>query len=167
VTSVSPLRVGIAGLGTVGAGLIAMVQGNGPLSRAVAIAGVCAASRTRARPVDISAYRWFDDPAALASDPDVDVLVELVGGSDGPARHAVETALKAGKSVVTANKALLAEHGVALAALAAAHGAELRYEAAIAGGIPVVKVLREGLAANQIEAVCGVLNGTCNWGCAG
>jgi homoserine dehydrogenase len=163
VTSVSPLRVGIAGLGTVGAGLIAMIQGHGPLSRAVTIAGVCASSRSRPRPVDISAYRWFDDAAALASDPDVDVLVELVGGSDGPAKHAVETALKAGKSVVTANKALLAEHGVALAALASGHGAELRYEAAIAGGIPVVKALREGLAANHIEAVCGVLNGTCNY----
>jgi homoserine dehydrogenase len=157
------LKVAIAGLGTVGCGVIAMVQGNGPLSRAVTITGVTARTKDRARPVDVSAYRWFDDPVALAADAETDVFVELMGGSEGTAKDTVEAALKAGKCVVTANKALLADHGEALAALAAAHGGELRYEAAIAGGIPVVKALREGLAANQIDAVCGVLNGTCNY----
>jgi homoserine dehydrogenase len=163
VSDLKPLRLGIAGLGTVGGGLIGLVAGSGPLSRIATISGVSARSRGRSREVDISSFAWFDDPVALAAHPDVDVFVELMGGSDGPARLAVEAALRAGKSVVTANKALLAEHGAALQAQAAAHGAQLRWEAAVAGGIPVVKALREGLSANAISAVCGVLNGTCNY----
>jgi homoserine dehydrogenase len=159
----SVLRIGIAGLGTVGCGLIGFVVGQGPLSRAVQIVGVSARTRNRQREADISPYSWFDDPVALATSPDVDVFVELMGGSEGSAKAAVEAALKAGKHVVTANKALLAEHGAALAALAAANKVEIRYEAAVAGGIPIIKALREGLAANTINAVSGILNGTCNY----
>lgn len=159
----SVLRIGIAGLGTVGCGLIGFVTGNGPLSRAVSIVGVSARTRDRQRGADITPYVWFDDPVALATSPDVDVFVELMGGSEGSAKDAVEAALKAGKHVVTANKALLAEHGAALATLAAAHHAEIRYEAAVAGGIPIIKALREGLAGNTITAVSGILNGTCNY----
>jgi homoserine dehydrogenase len=157
------LKIGIAGLGTVGCGLIGFVTGKGPLSHAVQIVGVSARTRDRQRDADISPYTWFDDPVALASHPDVDVFVELMGGSQGSAKDAVEAALQAGKHVVTANKALLAEHGAALAALAAANKAEIRYEAAVAGGIPIIKALREGLAANAITAVSGILNGTCNY----
>jgi homoserine dehydrogenase len=163
VSDLKPLRLGIAGLGTVGGGLLELVAGTGPLARVASVAGIAARSRGRARAVDISGLAWFDDPVALAASPDVDVFVELMGGADGPARAAVEAALRAGKAVVTANKALLAEHGAALQALATAHGAQLRWEAAVAGGIPVVKALREGLSANAITAVCGVLNGTCNY----
>jgi homoserine dehydrogenase len=159
----SVLRIGIAGLGTVGCGLIGFVTGSGPLSRVVEIVGVSARTRDRQRAADISPYPWFDDPVALANHPEIDVFVELMGGSEGSAKLSVEAALKAGKHVVTANKALLAEHGAALAALAAAHGAEIRYEAAVAGGIPIIKALREGLAANTIKAVSGILNGTCNY----
>jgi homoserine dehydrogenase len=159
----SLLRIGIAGLGTVGCGLIGFVVGQGALSRAVEIVGVSARTRHRQRDADISPYPWFDDPVALAQSGDVDVFVELMGGSEGSARQSVEAALKAGKHVVTANKALLAEHGAALAALAAANKAEIRYEAAVAGGIPIIKALREGLAANAITAVSGILNGTCNY----
>jgi homoserine dehydrogenase len=159
----SVLRIGIAGLGTVGCGLIELVTGTGPLSQEVAITGVSARSHARARPVDITPYIWFDDPVALASSPNIDIFVELMGGAQGSAKDAVEAALKAGKHVVTANKALLAEHGGALAQLAAAHKSEIRYEAAVAGGIPIIKALREGLAANTITAVSGILNGTCNY----
>jgi homoserine dehydrogenase len=159
----SVLRIGIAGLGTVGCGLIGFVTGKGPLSRAVSIVGVSARTRDRQRDADITPYAWFDDPVALATSPEVDVFVELMGGSEGSAKDAVEAALKAGKHVVTANKALLAEHGASLAALAAANNAEIRYEAAVAGGIPIIKALREGLAANSITAVSGILNGTCNY----
>jgi homoserine dehydrogenase len=157
------LNVGIAGLGTVGGGLVGLIQGDGPLSAAARIVGVSARSRERARDFDVTALRWFDDPTALANDPEVEVFVELMGGSEGAARAAVEAALKAGKAVVTANKALLAEHGAHLAALSAAHGGQIRYEAAVAGGIPIIKALREGLAANRIDAVMGLLNGTCNY----
>jgi homoserine dehydrogenase len=157
------LRIGLAGLGTVGCGLIEFVTGQGPLSRAVTITGVSARTRDRKRPVDVSPYPWFDDPVTLATSPDIDVFVEVMGGADGAAKNAVEAALMAGKHVVTANKALLAEHGAALAALAAQHHVEIRYEAAVAGGIPIIKALREGLAANKINAVSGILNGTCNY----
>jgi homoserine dehydrogenase len=157
------LRIGIAGLGTVGCGLIDFVTGQGALSRAVTVVGVSARTRNRPRPVDITPYTWFDDPVALAKSPDVDVFVELMGGSEGTAKDAVEAALASGKHVVTANKALLAEHGASLAALAVRNKVEIRYEAAVAGGIPVIKALREGLAANKINAVSGILNGTCNY----
>lgn len=162
-----PLRLGIAGLGTVGAGVVRILQAHGDLlaartGRAVEIAAVCARAR-RDRGVDLSGYDWEDDPVALARRDDVDVLVELIGGADGPARAAVEAALDAGRHVVTANKAMLAMYGHDLATRAEAAGVALRFEAAVAGGIPCVKALTEGLAGNEITRVSGVMNGTCNY----
>ncbi|MFN6978754.1 MAG: homoserine dehydrogenase, partial [Gemmobacter sp.] len=164
----APLRLGIAGLGTVGAGVVRLVQAEAALiaaraGRSVDIAAVTARDRTRNRDADLSAYAWADDPVALALRPDVDVLVELIGGENGPARAAVMAALGAGKDVVTANKALLAHHGQAIAEAAEAGGRCLRYEAAVAGGIPAIKALAEGLAGNRIHRVMGVMNGTCNY----
>ena len=159
-------RIGVAGLGTVGAGLLKFLAERpafAPAPARVVVAGVSARSRSRPRPVDISQIAWFDDPAALAVSPDIDLFVELIGGSDGVAKLAVEAALKAGKPVVTANKALLAEHGLELAQLAEATGAPLVFEAAVMGGAPAVKMLREGLVGDDVDAVAGILNGTCNF----
>ncbi|EEX15869.1 homoserine dehydrogenase [Citreicella sp. SE45] len=163
-----PLRLGIAGLGTVGAGVVKIVRQKAALledrsGRGIAISAVSARNRDKDRGVPLDSYGWEDDPVMLATRDDVDVFVELVGGSDGPAKAAVEAALKAGKDVVTANKALLAHHGQALAELAEANGCVLRFEAAVAGGIPVIKALTEGLAANEVTRVMGVMNGTCNY----
>ncbi len=162
------LRVGIAGLGTVGASLVDMLQKNGDElerkhGRRIEVVAVSARSRSRDRGIDISDLRWHDDPVALAKNPDVDLFVELIGGEDGPALAAVEAALKAGKSVVTANKALLAKHGVNLAELAEQNGAYIGFEAAVAGGIPVIKTLREGLGTATVTRVYGIMNGTCNY----
>lgn len=160
-----PLRIGIAGLGHVGCGLIDLVERQERLRipGLIEITGVSARSQSRNRPVDTSKYRWFDDAATLAEDPNVDVFVELIGGSDGPAKFAVEEALKAGKPVVTANKALIAKHGMALARMAEEKQVDLLFEAAVAGGIPVVRVLRDSLAGVEIKRVAGILNGTCNF----
>lgn len=158
-----PLKIGILGLGTVGGGLLEMALGNGPLSKMVEITGVSARNKNRPRPVDISKIAWFDDPSELAKHENVDVVVELMGGADGPAYHAVTTALKAKKNVVTANKAMLSAHGVELAKLAEENNVQIRYEAAVAGGIPIVKALREGMAANNIKNIMGVMNGTSNY----
>src|ERR1700678_3973897 len=166
MTKSDPWRIGLAGLGTVGAGLLNLIAerpGFSPVGREVAVTGVSARSRSRPRSVDISGLPWFDDPVALAASPDNDIFVELIGGSDGPAKVAVETALKAGKPVVTANKALIAEHGGELAALAEAHGAPLLFEAAVMGGTPAVKMLREAMVGDEGEKVAGILNGTCNY----
>ncbi|WP_299816035.1 homoserine dehydrogenase [uncultured Jannaschia sp.] len=164
----SPLRLGIAGLGTVGVGVARMLASNADLlvartGREIRIAAVSARTRDRDRGVDLSGYAWEDDPVALARRDDVDLLVELMGGADGPAKAATEAALAAGKPVVTANKAMLAIHGQALAELAEANGAALRFEAAVAGGIPCIKTLTESLAGNRITRVSGVMNGTCNY----
>ncbi len=163
-----PLRLGIAGLGTVGRGVVKIVQRHADLiaargGRPVEITAVSARNRTADRGVDLSAYAWEDDPVALAQRPDVDIFVELMGGAEGPARAATEAAISAGKDVVTANKALLAHHGQRLAEAAEAQGRVIRFEAAVAGGIPVIKALTEGLAGNQITRVMGVMNGTCNY----
>ena len=163
-----PLRLGIAGLGTVGAGVVRIVRRKADLlarraGRPVTITAVSARSRDKDRGVNIAAYDWEDDPVALARRDDVDVLVELMGGSDGPAKAATEAAIASGKDVVTANKAMLAHHGQALAEAAEAAGRVLRFEAAVAGGIPVVKALTEGLAGNDVIRVMGVMNGTCNY----
>ncbi len=163
-----PLRLGIAGLGTVGIGVVKIVQRHGPLlarraGRPIEIAAVCASSRHKNRSADISAYGWEDDPVALARRDDVDLVIELIGGENGPAKATVEAALAAGKDVVTANKALLARHGQALAEAAEGAGRSLRFEAAVAGGIPVIKALGEGLAGNAMRRVMGVMNGTCNY----
>lgn len=159
------VKLGIAGLGHVGCGLIALVeqQANLRLPGNIEIVGVSARNRNRNRPVDISDYQWFDDPVALAQEADIDVFVELVGGSDGPAKVAVEAAIKAGRHVVTANKALIAMHGQALESLAQARGVDLMFEAAVAGGVPVVRVLRDSLTGVAIQRVSGILNGTCNF----
>lgn len=164
----APLRLGIAGLGTVGVGVLKMLRRNANLisartGRDVVVSAVCAQSRSKDRGVAIDAFAWEDDPVALATRDDVDVFVELMGGSDGPAKAATEAAIAAGKDVVTANKALLATHGQALALAAEDAGQVIRYEAAVAGGIPVVKALTEGLAGNEITRVLGVMNGTCNY----
>ncbi|MEE4120659.1 MAG: homoserine dehydrogenase [Paracoccaceae bacterium] len=163
-----PIRLGLAGLGTVGAGVAKIVRRNAAAlaakaGRPVAISAVCARTRDKDRGVPLDAYAWEDDPVVLARRDDVDVLVELMGGSDGPALAATEAALDAGKDVVTANKAMLAIHGQALAERAEANGATIRFEAAVAGGIPVMKALTEGLAANGMTRVMGVMNGTCNY----
>jgi len=163
-----PLRLGIAGLGTVGAGVIKIVRQKAALlaarsGRPITISAVSARNRDKDRGVPLKDYAWEDDPVALATRDDVDVFVELMGGSDGPAKAATEAALNAGKHVVTANKALLAHHGQALAELGEAKGCALRFEAAVAGGIPVIKALTEGLAGNDIQRVMGVMNGTCNY----
>jgi homoserine dehydrogenase len=164
----APLHVALAGLGNVGAGTVRLLQTHaGDLARRcerpIKITAVTARDRRRDRGLDLSAYAWHEDPLALAHLPDVDVVVELMGGAEGPARQLSEAALGAGKHVVTANKALLAHHGTALARLAEAKGVSLGFEAAVAGGIPIIKTLREGLAANRIERVYGILNGTCNY----
>jgi homoserine dehydrogenase len=163
-----PLRLGIAGLGTVGTGVVRIVQRRAEMLKArtgrdIVISAVSARSRDKDRGVRIADYAWEDDPVALARRGDVDVFVELMGGADGPAKAAVEAAIGAGKDVVTANKAMLALHGQALAEAAEAHGHVLRFEAAVAGGIPVVKALTEGLAGNEVLRVMGVMNGTCNY----
>ena len=163
-----PLRLGLAGLGTVGTGVVRIVQTRADLlaaraGRAIEITAVSARSRDRDRGVDLSAYAWEDDAVALAARDDVDVVVELVGGDAGPARDLVEAAIARGKDVVTANKAMLALHGQDLAEAAEAAGLVLRFEAAVAGGIPCVKALTESLAGNRIERVMGVMNGTCNY----
>jgi len=162
------LRVGLAGLGTVGAGVLDLLDRNGAVlaqrcGRRIDVTGICARSRTKNRAVDVSRFEWFDDPVRLAENPSIDVLVELIGGADGPARACVEAALDAGKHVVTANKALLAEHGTSLARRAEEKGLALNFEAAVAGGIPIVKTLRESLSGNQVKRVFGILNGTCNY----
>jgi len=164
----APLRLGIAGLGTVGAGVVKIVRQKAALlearaGRPVAISAVSARTRDKDRGVSLRDYAWEDDPVALAARDDVDVFVELMGGSDGPAKAATEAAIAAGKDVVTANKAMMAVHGQALAEAAEAAGRVIRFEAAVAGGIPVVKALTEGLAGNDMSRVMGVMNGTCNY----
>lgn len=163
-----PLRLGIAGLGTVGAGVVGILRKQAALieartGRAVEISAVSARSKSKDRGVNLSSYAWEDDPVALAKRDDVDVFVELMGGEDGPAKDATEAALALGKDVVTANKAMLAMHGQTLAESAEAKGCVIKYEAAVAGGIPVIKALGEGLAGNEITRVMGVMNGSCNY----
>ena len=163
----SPLRVGIAGLGTVGGAVLrrltddaaAMRDGTG---RLVMVTGASSRDRARVAPL-LGTAAWHADAVELARSPDIDVLVELIGGHEGVAKAAVEAAIASGKSVVTANKALLAHHGMALAADAETRGVSLAFEAAVAGGIPVIKVLREGLSGNTVDRVYGILNGTCNY----
>jgi homoserine dehydrogenase len=162
-----PLRVGLAGLGVVGGGVVRALGERDRLQaragRAFELTAVSARDRSKVRDLDLGKARWENDAVALAGAPDIDVFVELIGGSDGIAKQAVETALAAKKPVVTANKALLAKHGAALARLAESNGVQLAYEAAVAGGIPIVKGLREGLAANGVRELHGILNGTCNY----
>ena len=162
-----PLRVGVAGLGTVGTAVLRVLSRRtdalaARVGRAIVVSGVSARDRGKARGMEIGAA-WHDDPVALAQSGDIDCFVELIGGEGGTALAATRAALAAGKSVVTANKAMLARHGLALAEAAEAAGVALKFEAAVAGGIPIVKTIREGLAGNTIERVYGILNGTCNY----
>jgi len=162
------LRLGLAGLGTVGASVAGLIDRHHNIlaqrnRRQTVLSGVSARSRAKDRGIDLSNVEWFDDPVALAGSDTIDVFVELIGGEDGPAYAAVVAALKSGKHVVTANKALLARHGLELARLAEDNNVNLNFEAAVAGGIPVVKTLREGLAGNRASRVYGILNGTCNY----
>ena len=164
----APLKLGVAGLGNVGAALVALVarQRNElavRCGRPIEVVAVSARARGKDRGVDLKKVKWFADSVALARSPEIDVFVELIGGAGGVAKAAVEAALGAGKSVVTANKALLAAHGVKLAALAESQGVALNFEAAAAAAIPIVKTLRDGLAGNRITRLYGILNGTCNY----
>jgi homoserine dehydrogenase len=162
------LKLGLAGIGTVGGGLLRLLEARGKAlcaraGRPIEVVAVSARNKRKKRNHDLSKYRFVQDPVALATDPGIDVFVELIGGEEGVAKEAVEAALRAGKHVVTANKALLAHHGATLAALAERHGVTLNFEGAVAGGIPVVKVIREGLQGNDISRIYGILNGTCNY----
>ncbi len=162
------LRVGIAGLGTVGASVVrVLAHKSGELTRQcgreVAVTAVAARDRNKDRGIDLGNTQWFDDPVELARSAEIDVFVELIGGEEGAALASVEAALEAGRHVVTANKALLAKHGVSLAEAAEKRGVLLNYEAAVAGGIPVIKTMREALAGNNVSRVFGILNGTCNY----
>ncbi|NGN40106.1 homoserine dehydrogenase [Mesorhizobium sp. CGMCC 1.15528] len=162
------LRIGIAGLGTVGASVVRVLSEKASeltrqCGRQLVVTAVSARDRARNRGVDVAAAKWFDDPVDLAKSADIDVFVELIGGDEGPARACVKVALEAGKHVVTANKALLAKHGVSLAEIAEKKGVLLNYEAAVAGGIPIIKTMREAMAGNSVTRVFGILNGTCNY----
>lgn len=164
----SELKIGLAGLGTVGAGVIRLLEENAEIIKArsgrdIRVSAVSARDRHRDRGVDLSAFEWVDDVTSMASRDDVDVVVELVGGSDGPALALARQTLAQGKPFVTANKALIAHHGDELAKLSDAHDAPIAFEAAVAGGIPILKALRHGLSANKIDSVSGILNGTCNY----
>lgn len=163
--SASPVKIGLCGLGTVGSGVVDIFQASAKLiaKRAAVPVELAHIGARRDRPgCDTSAYRVSRDIFEVATDPDIDVVVELIGGTT-VARDLVVAALEAGKHVVTANKALIAEHGNELAALAESKGLALRYEAAVAGGIPVIKALRESLAGNRISSVAGIINGTGNF----
>jgi homoserine dehydrogenase len=162
------LKVAVAGLGTVGAETVKVLAENAELlasraGRPIRVVAVSARDRNKDRGLNLIGIDWHDDAVELARRGDVDVVAELIGGSEGKAKDLVETALGAGKSVVTANKALLAHHGAALGALAEEKGVALAFESAVAGGIPIIKTMREGLAANRIDRVYGILNGTCNY----
>ena len=163
----APLRIAVGGLGTVGVGTVSLLRENAALLSvrcgcAIEVVAVSARDRAKDRGIDLAGLEWVDDPVALAN-TECDVVVELIGGEDGPALALVEQALERGKAVVTANKALIAHHGEALASIAEANDAPLAFEAAVAGGIPILKALREGLAANRVSRVTGILNGTCNY----
>ncbi len=165
---VAPLKAGLAGLGTVGSAVVRMLERErdaiaARCGRPIKVIAVTARSPDKARDLGTRNLRWVADPVTLAADPEIDVFVELMGGDGDPAKRAVETELASRKPVVTANKALLARHGVDLARLAESNGVALNFEAAIGGAIPIVKTLREGMAGNAFDRVFGILNGTCNY----
>ncbi len=163
-----PLKIAIAGVGTVGAGTVELIAGQSELlsarcGRRLEVIAISARDRVKDRGVKLSGFTWFDNPVEMALKAEADVFVELIGGSDGIAKDACIAAMKAGQHVVTTNKALIAIHGTELARMAEQQSVALAYEAAVAGGIPVIKALREGLSGNHIESVHGILNGTCNY----
>ena len=161
------LKIGIAGLGTVGAALFQIITSRHNLladicGREIVVTAVCARDRSRDRGLNLDGVVWFDDPVVMAQEADIDVFVELIGGEGDPALASATAALSAGRHFVTANKAMLARHGVQLARLAEANGVLLNFEAAVAGGIPVIKAMRESLTGNAVTRIYGILNGTCN-----
>lgn len=162
------MKIAIAGLGTVGAGTVKLIQDQADVltaraGRPISVTAVSARDQGKDRGVDLGGVQWFDDANTMAADADADVVVELIGGSDGIAKDVCETAIAKGRHVVTANKALVAHHGIALSQMAEKAGVALNYEAAVAGGIPIIKSLREGLAANSVKRISGILNGTSNY----
>ncbi len=164
----TPLHIAVAGLGTVGAGTLKLLQTHGEMlrqrcGRPIVVSAVSARDKGRDRGVDLDGMEWHDDAAAMAAQSGAEVVVVLIGGADGVAKAVREAAIASGKHVVTANKALLAHHGTALALAAEAKGVSLGFEAAVAGGVPIIKALREGLAANGLSRIYGILNGTCNY----
>lgn len=162
------LKLAIAGLGTVGIGVLKIIENNRDLlasraGRPIEVVAVNARSKGKNRGFDVSGYNWVDGSSDLAALDNVDVVIELIGGSDGAAYDLVSKALQSKKHVVTANKALIAHHGAELALKAEQNNVSLGYEASVAGGIPIIKAMREGFSANKINAVYGILNGTCNY----
>ncbi|MGE0259775.1 MAG: homoserine dehydrogenase [Alphaproteobacteria bacterium] len=162
------LKIAVAGLGTVGAATVQLLERQAEpvglrAGRRIVVAAASARDRRRDRGVDLSAVRWYEDAAAMAADPEIDAVVELIGGADGIALDVVEAALARGRHVVTANKALIAKHGLRLARQAEEVGVALAFEAAVAGGIPIIKTLRESLAGNRVSRIYGILNGTSNY----
>jgi len=162
------LRVGVAGLGTVGASLVRILREKSDelsvqCGRAMVVSAVSARDRDKDRGISLDGVPWFDDPAEMAASDGIDVFVELIGGDEGPARESIMAALQAGHHVITANKALLAKHGLELARAAEEKGVILNYEAAVAGGIPIIKTMRESLTGNTISRVYGIMNGTANY----
>jgi homoserine dehydrogenase len=162
-----PIRVGLLGLGTVGQGLVRLLKRNRTeyarrLGRPIIVTHAFVRDLSRKRDCDLTGIKVVDDPHAIARDAPVDVVVELLGGME-PARALLLEAIGRGKPVVTANKALLAEDGNRLFAAAKEKGVAVAFEASVAGGIPIIRVLREGLAGNRIEALAGIVNGTSNY----
>lgn len=162
------MRIGIAGLGTVGIGVLRILNARAPyfeklLGDQTQITAVSARNSSKDRGVDLTNYRWFDHAVDMAKDPEIDIIIELIGGADGAAYELCQTALKQGKHVITANKALIAHHGIELAAIAEQQGVSLCFEAAVAGGIPIIKGLKEGLIANSFSRISAILNGTSNY----
>ncbi|MDQ0421094.1 homoserine dehydrogenase [Peteryoungia aggregata LMG 23059] len=162
------LKIGVAGLGTVGASLVRILQTRAnalavACGRPIAVTAVSARDASKDRGILMDGIAWYADPVEMAKDADIDVFVELVGGAEGAAEQSVRAALVRGLHVVTANKALLSRHGVELAKLAEEKGRLLNYEAAVAGGIPVIKTLRESLTGNNFSRIYGIMNGTCNY----
>lgn len=164
----APLRIGVAGLGTVGVGVLKLLNEHAALlgqrcGREISVVAVSARDQARDRGIDLGAYRWVNNALDMIADPEIDVIVELIGGEVGVAKSLVEDAIHAGKSVVTANKALIAHHGSDLGRAAEAADVTLAFEAAVAGGIPILKAIRESLAGNRLSRIYGILNGTCNY----
>ena len=166
--AIKPLNIAIAGLGTVGTGILKILQQNADLltkkaGKPIQVTAVCAKDKNRTRDVNLNGIDWVENPLLLAERNDIDIVVEVIGGSGNPSKLLVENSLMNSKHVVTANKALLAEHGHSLALIAEQNKVALRFEAAVAGGIPIIKALTEGLSSNCIKKVTGVMNGTCNY----
>jgi homoserine dehydrogenase len=164
----APLKVAIAGLGTVGVGTLTLLRAQTALltqlaGRAIRVTAVSSRDRDKDRGVSLDGLTWYDDAAKMASEADCDVVIEVIGGAGGMARATCEAALRHGRHLVTANKALLAVEGANLAAIAESKNLGFGFEAAVAGGIPIIKAIREGLAANKLSQVTGIMNGTCNY----